>query len=94
MDDYFFKCSSHLFSFSKGDIFATAFVTTVKEHSFHYTLSIMKNDRKATKIHVREPLADQFVFEAVEQSLRESKTLCTALHIGARTTYPAVVYSI
>jgi len=54
----------------------------------------MKDNEKAIKIHVREPLADQFVFEAVEQSLRESKTLCTALHIGASTTYPAVMNSI
>jgi len=45
------------------------FISTVKEFSFHYTLSIIKNDEKAIKIHVRKPLANQFVFEAVEQSL-------------------------
>jgi len=45
------------------------FVSTVKESFFHYTLSIMKDDKKAIKIHVRKPLADQFVFEAVKQSL-------------------------
>ena len=35
------------------------------------------------KIHVREPAADHFVFEAAVQSFQESKTLCTVLHIGA-----------
>ena len=70
------------------------FVSTVKEFSFHYTLSIMKDNEKAVKIHVREPLADQFVFEAVEQSLRELKTLCMALHISVSTTYSAVMNSI
>ncbi|KAF9522815.1 hypothetical protein CPB83DRAFT_776476 [Crepidotus variabilis] len=70
------------FSFSTGQIFATAFATAVKAKSFHYTLSIMQDTNIAMKIHVKEPAPDHFVFEASKQTLKASRTLCCALLIG------------
>ncbi|KAF8153005.1 hypothetical protein B0H34DRAFT_773851 [Crassisporium funariophilum] len=69
-------------NFRKDAIFATAFVSTYQQNSFHYTLSLMLDDDTAMKIHVRELVTDHFTFEAEQHSLRTSRTLCTALHIG------------
>jgi hypothetical protein len=61
--------------FAAGDIYATAFAAA---NSFHYTLSIMQDTQTCTKDHAAEPARGNLVFEARDQTLVASLTLCVA----------------
>ncbi|KAF9481737.1 hypothetical protein BDN70DRAFT_875867 [Pholiota conissans] len=74
-------------AFSTGEIYATAFTTTVKESSFHYTLSIIQSEHSAKRIHAKEVFPGHFAFEVMEEVLQKDMTLCAALHIGNLGTH-------
>ncbi|EDR00732.1 uncharacterized protein LACBIDRAFT_334000 [Laccaria bicolor S238N-H82] len=65
--------------FAAGDIYATAFVAA---NGFHYTLSIMQDTQTCTRYHASELAKGHFVFEARDETLVPSLTLCAAVKIG------------
>lgn len=66
-------------SFEAGDIYATAFAASA---DFHYTISVMIDSRTCMKYHATERATGYFNFEARNQTLADSNTLCVALKIG------------
>ncbi|KAK7454081.1 hypothetical protein VKT23_011592 [Stygiomarasmius scandens] len=70
--------------FKTGKIYATIFVAA---SGFHYTLSLMMNKTTAKKLHARELSPGNFVFEAANQTIAQSNSLCVALEIGSMSSY-------